>query len=69
VLVRSVDGADRRSARLDLSPGVRRRVEDWRDRRTETLDAALAALTPDEQRVVEAALPVLARLAELAANE
>jgi DNA-binding MarR family transcriptional regulator len=69
VRVRTVDEADRRSARLDLSPGVRRRIEDWRDRRTETLDAALAELTPEEQRAVEAVLPVLARLAELAADE
>lgn len=69
VLVRTVDESDRRSARLDLSPAVRRRVEDWRDRRTETLDAALADLSPEEQRAVEAVLPVLARLAELAAGE
>jgi len=69
VLVRSVDASDRRSARLDLSPAVRRRVEDWRDRRTETLDAALGHLSPAEQRAVEAVLPVLARLAELAADE
>ena len=69
VIVRTVDESDRRSARLDLSPAVRRRVEDWRDRRTETLDAALARLTAEEQRAVEAAVPVLARLAELAAEE
>jgi DNA-binding MarR family transcriptional regulator len=69
VLVRAVDEIDRRSARLDLSPAVRRRVEDWRDRRTETLDAALGNLTPEEQQAVEAALPVLARLAELASGE
>jgi DNA-binding MarR family transcriptional regulator len=69
VLVRSVDETDRRTARLDLSPAVRRRVEDWRDRRTETLDGALAHLSPEEQRALEAALPVLGRLAELAADE
>jgi DNA-binding MarR family transcriptional regulator len=69
VLVRSVDETDRRAARLDLSPAVRRRVEDWRDRRTETLDGALAHLSPEEQRALEAALPVLGRLAELAADE
>jgi DNA-binding MarR family transcriptional regulator len=68
VLVRSVDEADRRSARLELTPAMRRRVEDWRDRRTETLDAALANLTPAEKRTVQAALPVLARLADLAVH-
>jgi DNA-binding MarR family transcriptional regulator len=69
VLVRAVDDTDRRAARLDLSPTVRRRVEDWRDLRTETLEAALGRLSAEEQRAVEAALPVFARLAELAADE
>ncbi|HEV2590778.1 MAG TPA: helix-turn-helix domain-containing protein [Gaiellaceae bacterium] len=63
VLVRTADASDRRVARLDLPPGLRREVEAWRDRRVEAMEAALAALTPEERTKLEAALPALARLA------
>ncbi len=63
VLMRTVDATDRRVARLDLPPGLRREVEAWRDRRVDAIDAALAALTPDERAKLEAALPALSRLA------
>jgi DNA-binding MarR family transcriptional regulator len=63
VLMRTVDPTDRRVARLDLPPGLRREVEAWRDRRVDAMDAALAALTPDERAKLEEALPALSRLA------
>jgi DNA-binding MarR family transcriptional regulator len=63
IVERSVDKADRRVARLDLRPSVRRTVEAWRDRRLEALDDALAGLSPAERSALEAAVPVLARLA------
>jgi DNA-binding MarR family transcriptional regulator len=62
VLVKHADEDDRRVARLDLAPGVRRRVEAWRDRRFETLDRALAGLAPADRRRLEDALAVLGRL-------
>jgi DNA-binding MarR family transcriptional regulator len=64
VLVRRVDPADRRVGRLDLRPGMLRKVEAWRRRRSETIERALASLTPTERRRLEQALPVLATVAE-----
>ncbi len=63
LVVRGVDGADRRVARLDLRPSVRRTVEAWRDRRLDALDDALAALPRTDRAALEAAVPVLLRLA------
>lgn len=64
VLVRRVDETDRRVGRLDLAPGVRRKVEAWRDRRSDALDAALARLSAGDRKKLGAALPVLDALAE-----
>ncbi|HZP73711.1 MAG TPA: MarR family transcriptional regulator [Gaiellaceae bacterium] len=64
LLVRRVDDADRRVARLDLPPAVRRTVEAWRDRRVDALEEALAALSPADRRTIDAAVPVLERLAK-----
>lgn len=64
VLVRRTDESDRRVARLDLAPGVRRRVEAWRDRRGVAVDAALARLSKSERARLDAALPALVALAE-----
>ena len=63
LVVRGVDGTDRRVARLDLRPSVRRTVEAWRDRRLDALDDALAALPRADRAALEAAVPVLLRLA------
>jgi DNA-binding MarR family transcriptional regulator len=63
LVVRSVDRADRRVARLDLNPAVRRTVEAWRDRRLDALDEALATLSRGDRAALEAALPALSRLA------
>ena len=64
VLVRRVDEADHRVGRLDLAPGVRRKVEAWRDRRSDALDAALARLPAGDRKKLGSALPVLVALAE-----
>lgn len=64
LLERSVDPDDRRVGRLDLKPGVRRKVEAWRRRRTEMVERAVASLTPTERRRLEQALPVLVTVAE-----
>ena len=65
VVVKQPDSADRRVARLDLSRRARTTVEAWRDRRLERLEAALAGLSPAEVGALEAARPVLDRLAAL----
>lgn len=64
ILVRRVDEADRRVGRLELAPGMRRKVEAWRDRRGVALDTAIARLSKSERAHLEAALPALASLAE-----
>jgi DNA-binding MarR family transcriptional regulator len=63
LLVRSVDPVDRRVARLDLAPPMRRSVERWRDRRVDALAAAFERLSAAERRRLEAALPCLEHLA------
>lgn len=64
VLVRRADEDDRRVGRLRLAPGVQRKVEAWRDRRSDVLARGLAALSKDERSKLAAAVPVLAKLAE-----
>jgi len=61
-IARQVDSADRRVARLELTPAIRAKVEAWRDRRVETIDAALAGLSQLDRRRLESALPTLERL-------
>jgi DNA-binding MarR family transcriptional regulator len=63
LLVRRTDPSDRRVARLELTPAWRRKIDAWRDRRVTAVDEALQRLTVDERRLVESALPALARLA------
>jgi DNA-binding MarR family transcriptional regulator len=63
LLVRQVDPADRRVARLDLDPPVRQKVGMWSDRRAEVLGGAVDRLTPRDRRRLDQALPVLQRLA------
>jgi len=70
IVVRRVDGADRRVARLDLAPAVRRRVERWRDERVVALAGAIDGLPGAERERLLEALPLLGALAEaLAAGE
>jgi DNA-binding MarR family transcriptional regulator len=64
ILCRLVDQTDRRMARLDLSPGIRRKVDAWRDRKVELVAAALSRLSESEQQSLEGAVEALGRLAE-----
>jgi len=62
VIVRRTDPGDRRIARLDLTPDVRRKVDAWRDRRVVALTRALNRLSQADRRRLEEALPALERL-------
>jgi DNA-binding MarR family transcriptional regulator len=62
---RSVDERDRRVARLELTAAAHSRMDLWRDTRSATLAEALGALAAPDREAVEAALPALARLADL----
>jgi len=64
-VARSVDERDRRTARLELTAAAHSRMDLWRDTRAATLAQALDALAAPDQEVLEAALPALARLADL----
>ena len=59
---RAVDGNDRRVARLNLAPAVGNKVQAWRDRRVETIEAAVGRLSPEDRERIAAAVPALARL-------
>jgi DNA-binding MarR family transcriptional regulator len=59
---RAVDQTDRRVARLNLAPAVRNKVQAWRDRRIETIEAAVGRLSPDDRERIAGAVPALARL-------
>lgn len=65
VLERRADPADRRIARLRLTPEASRRVSAWRDRRAAVVGAAIDELTGADRAAIEAALPAFARLSEL----
>jgi DNA-binding MarR family transcriptional regulator len=64
IVRRVVDPSDRRMARLDLLPGIRRKVDAWRDRKVEIVAAALSRLSDSEQQRIEGALEALGRLAQ-----
>jgi DNA-binding MarR family transcriptional regulator len=59
---RAVDENDRRVARLNLAPAVRAKVQAWRDRRVETIEAAVGRLSPDDRERIADAVPALMRL-------
>jgi len=63
VLLRSRDLADRRLARLELTPGAREGLEQWRDRRSQATAAVLSQLPDAERASLAAALPTIARIA------
>jgi DNA-binding MarR family transcriptional regulator len=63
LLIRRADASDRRVARLELTPAMRRKVRAFRDRRVAMLSAAMAQLSPGEQRRLAGAVDVLGRLA------
>ena len=64
LLVRRVDLADRRIARLELSRAISSKVDAWRDRRVVALAEAIGELAPDEQEQLAEALALLGRVAD-----
>ena len=57
------DPADRRVRRVEATPKGRRLLDDGRRRRVARLTAAVAALTPAEQRTLDTAAGLLERVA------
>jgi DNA-binding MarR family transcriptional regulator len=64
LLVRSTDPADRRAARLDITPAAEARIAAHRANRAETMQRALAHLDPAEREVLARAVPLLHRLTD-----
>nr|WP_091515498.1 MarR family winged helix-turn-helix transcriptional regulator [Amycolatopsis sacchari] len=62
MLERQVDPADRRAARLELTPAAHTRLATWRRTRTEFVAGRLAALSDVDREAIESALPALNRL-------
>jgi DNA-binding MarR family transcriptional regulator len=60
---RTVDAADRRVARVEITTAGRELLAETRTRRDAFLANRLAALSPEEQEVLVRALPLLERLA------
>jgi DNA-binding MarR family transcriptional regulator len=63
-VVRSIDPEDRRVARLEVSADGRRLLHRSRTRKNAFLAQRLKSLTPEELSALNAALPVLERIAE-----
>lgn len=66
LLIREPDPADRRAARLKVTPAAKRRLAEWRQRRARLAGDLFAGLPEDQVAAIAAALPamreVLARL-------
>jgi DNA-binding MarR family transcriptional regulator len=65
LVVRHVDPADRRIARVRVTPAGTQILDEVRTRRNEYLAARLSELSEDERRALDAALPALEHLAGL----
>jgi DNA-binding MarR family transcriptional regulator len=63
-LVRERHPADRRAARLLLTPAAETRLRDWRERRAELVRRHVARLDDADRAALRAAVPALRRLAE-----
>jgi DNA-binding MarR family transcriptional regulator len=64
LLRRETDPADRRAARLYLTPAARRRLARYREIRTVLVGRALDRVGPADREAIERALPALRRLLE-----
>jgi DNA-binding MarR family transcriptional regulator len=64
LLRRETDPADRRAARLYLTPAARRRLARHRETRTALVGQALDRVGPADRAAIERALPALQRLLE-----
>ncbi|GHA17606.1 MarR family winged helix-turn-helix transcriptional regulator [Streptomyces echinoruber] len=63
-LVRERHPADRRAARLLLTPAAETRLRDWHERRAELVRRHVARLDDADRAALRAAVPALRRLAE-----
>jgi DNA-binding MarR family transcriptional regulator len=63
LVARTPDAADRRVARVDITPAGRDLVKETRTRRDAFLATRLRALSPEERDTLARALPLLERLA------
>lgn len=64
LVARTADPDDRRASRITLTAGGRTAIKRIRRQRTAFLQRQLDRLTTDELATLEAAIPILARLAE-----
>jgi DNA-binding MarR family transcriptional regulator len=64
LLRRETDPADRRAARLHLTPVARRRLAHHRETRAAVVGQALERVGPADREAIERALPALRRLLE-----
>ncbi|GAA4702097.1 MarR family winged helix-turn-helix transcriptional regulator [Phytohabitans rumicis] len=64
LLARETDRADRRAARLFLTPAGQAKLAGWRTARAELVGRALERLAAADQEAVAGALPALRRLLE-----
>jgi len=62
MLTRDRDPADRRAARLTITPGARRRLAAWRERRSALIGGIFADLPDEDVAASEAALPAIRRV-------
>ncbi|WP_433219212.1 MarR family winged helix-turn-helix transcriptional regulator [Dactylosporangium sp. CS-047395] len=69
LLRREQDPADRRSARLFLTAAAVARLDAWRQARISLLAGALDELGEDERLALAAAVPALARLADVLSQQ
>jgi len=64
LVIRQVDAADRRVARVSVSPAGRKLLEQNRTRKDAYLAAKVRNLSADDRALLQAALPVLERLVD-----
>ena len=64
LVTRTADEADRRSAWLDATSAGREIAARIRAERTHAVEVALSELSPEDRRLIEAALPALEQLAQ-----
>ena len=63
LLTRRIDAQDRRVARLDLTPAMRRKVSAFQDRRVAMLVSAMEQMTASDRRRLADSVAVLEELA------
>ncbi len=64
LVTRTADQSDRRSAWLDATAAGRELAERIRAQRTQAVQTAMSELTPEDQALIEAALPAIEELSQ-----